>query len=172
LRLQRSIGNKAVQRLIVQRQPGKGGGGEKEKSLPAIVATLTFENAGKLEGTCQLAGHEGKVEFSSLSFVPSRGPGARVGDRRERETEPTKRTELAFSKPQDGATVELQKAVIDGDRIATATFEFLRRSDDGGVEVVASFEFSNGFITSLQIGGSGPTPSDAGTIEFEEPASK
>jgi type VI protein secretion system component Hcp len=171
LRLQHSIGNQAVQRLIIQRQPGKGGGGAKEPaSMPAIVATITFQRAGKLEGTSRLAGHEGKVELSSLSFVPSRGPGVRTGDRNEREAEPEKRMELAFTKPQDKTTVELQKAFMDGDKIATATFEFLRRDDNGDVVVAGSFEFSNGLITSLHIDGSGPTPSDAGTIEFVEPA--
>jgi type VI protein secretion system component Hcp len=172
MRLQHSIGNRAVQRLIVQRQPGRGGGGaEKEKSIPSVVATITLERAGKLEGTCQLAGHEGKVELSSLGLAPSRGPGRSTG-RRGSEREETKRTQITFTKPSDKVSVELQKALLDGDRIVTAQFEFLRRNEGGEVEVRASFEFSNGLLTNLNFGtGSGGVPMDAGTIDFEEPAS-
>jgi type VI protein secretion system component Hcp len=167
LRLQRSIGNRAVQRLIVQRQPGRGGGGaEKEKSIPSVVATITLERAGKLEGTCQLAGHEGKVEFSAMGLAPSREPRTEGGR--------GSGVRVELTQAQDNSTERLYVAYVGGDRITTAQFEFLRRNDSGEVEIVASREFSNGQITGLQASAedSGGIQMFYCSMEFEAPAAK
>jgi type VI protein secretion system component Hcp len=170
LRLQHTIGNQAVQRLIVQRQPG--GGSKTEDRLPPIVASMTLERQGTLKGESRVPGHEGAIEIDSFRFDQAEKlGGVGPGEGRGEEKAP-KDVEVSITKATDSSSVALANAALKGERITAARFEFLHRGEGGTVETKFSFEFSNGFVTSFSQTESGGRPGDSFTIQFEAPASK
>ncbi len=171
LRLQRTIGNQAVQRLIVQRAPAGGDDAAKEPKSVG-VASITIEGRA-LKGESRVPGHEGKIDFTSLSRDETRrmGGGGHGGDREAGEQG---FINVSFTKTQDGSSPTLLEAAATGKRVTAARFDLLRRGDSGTFETLFTFEFSNGIVTQFAPGSSsgGDTPSDFVTIEFEKPAAK
>jgi len=156
LNLQNTIGNQAVQRLIVQRDPvnqevieadsrNKGG----TRPLPSVVATITGANQGKFNGGSKIAGHEGKVEILGISLEPSKD-----------------KMTVTLTKQVDESSPAFSKAMLRGEPLTTAQFDGIRRNDKGDVEIVKSFEFSDGVVTSLQYSESEGVPLEIITIEF------
>ena len=149
LRLQRTIGNQAVQRLIVQRAPEGGGDKTKgEKPASAVVANLTLENQGKLE----------EMKLDSFQFGDVTSAMA------------VRQIEVVFTKAIDSASVALHKAFVQGELITTAKFDFKRRGEDGALETVQTFEFTKGHVTSLSTGGGSDRPVDFVSVQFEKPS--
>ena len=71
LRLQRTIGNQAVQRLIARDKHADEKA--KEEAVPAVVASITFGKRGELAGSSHVAGHEGELSLTrSASFKQER----------------------------------------------------------------------------------------------------
>jgi type VI secretion system Hcp family effector len=168
LRLQHTIGNQAVQRLIVQRQPK--GGSKTEERLPAVVASITLERQGTLDGGSRVPGHEGAIEIDSLSFgQTNRSVGSGEGSSPKQAA---RDIEVTITKATDSSSTALMNAVAKGERIIAARFEFLRRGDGGAVETTHSFEFSSGFVTNFSLGGPRDRPGDAISFSFEAPAAK
>jgi hypothetical protein len=151
-RLQRTIGNQAVQRLMVQRQPTGGETKPKEgKRAPTTVATMSLANGDKLS----------EMKLQSFQFVgKTRSAGESKG-------EEAPKIEVAFAKESDNSSVALHKAAISGEMIATAQFDFTRRGDDGTVEIVHTFEFVKGYVTSFSTSGAGDRPIDFVSVQFE-----
>jgi type VI protein secretion system component Hcp len=166
MRLQRTIGNQAVQRLLVQRQPK---GGAKQAELPAIVAKIVLED-GDLDGGSQIAGHLGEVEFTSLHQTVRQGPGGTTRNPREQgETQ-----DLSFTRLSDAATQKLIQMMFDGRRIVSAQFNYIRRGEGDAVETTFSQEFTNGFVTSFQVAGSDDQGRkyEAGSLSFTKEPSR
>jgi type VI protein secretion system component Hcp len=163
MRLQRTIGNQAVQRLLVQREPK---GGAKQAELPVVVAKIVLED-GDFDGGSQIEGHLGEVEFTSLQLASRKGPGSPTGDRRERE-EQGETQDLEFTRLSDAATQRFFKLATDGSRIVSARFDFIRRGEGGEVETTFSLELTSGFVTSFQILGTDGKgrPSEAGSFSL------
>ena len=165
LRLQATIGNRAVQRLIVERQP-TADNPKAPASTPGAVATFTLENQGKLKGGSGLAGHEGKIELHAVQVVPTNRSASSRG-----KEEPEKRfIELVITKTQDGTSAAFQRAAFNGERIESAQIEFIRRGDDGTIETRMTLDFSNGFVTNYSTSSGGDEPMDSIAIQFEQPS--
>ena len=158
LRLQRTIGNQAVQRLIA-RDKRAGAKAKEEVAVPAVVASITFAKRGELAGSSRVAGHEGEVELDSLSFVQT-GP-------RVRQDKDQKFIELLATKAVDKSSTALAKAVLDGDQITVARFDFLRRGDGGTVETSFTLEFKRGSVTNYSTVVTGDGPRESVSMQFE-----
>ena len=170
MQLQHTIGNQAVQRLmdggkmphnvgsaIVQRDSGTGGR-QDEASFPALLATITTERKGKLKGKTSIAGQEGKIEFQSLNL------GKSNTTRNPDEPQPTN---LTLTRQVDDLSPTFQQAMLEGDPVKTAQFEFIRRNDEGKVEIKHTLNFSDGMITSYALG-SGEQQTESMGIEFRK----
>jgi type VI protein secretion system component Hcp len=157
LRLQRTIGNQAVQRLI-QRAPAEemDSAKQEEKELPPVLASITLENAGKLEGGSKVAGHEGDIEIQSISLGASSGASIGSSGEGRGEEKSEKFLDLSVLKYQDDASTALFMAVAKGDPVKAARFDFVRRGDSGAVETKRSLKFGAGDISNIQVGGAGP----------------
>jgi type VI protein secretion system component Hcp len=166
MQLQRTIGNQAVQRLIggdVQHDDGNStirrdsarGGSRAQASLPPIVATITTERQGKIQGDSRIAGHEGKIEFQSLNH----------------QGEKSNSLTLSLTKYADSSSEKFARAFREGENVKTAQFEFIRRNERGEVETERNMEFSDGMVANYTIGGGGDRPIDAIDIEFRTDAS-
>jgi type VI secretion system Hcp family effector len=156
LNLQRTIGNQAVQRLIrqadmLQRQPTDTQDSQKQTALPSVVASITGSRQGKFKGGRRIAGHEGKIEILSLSLEPS-----------ARENKMT----VHLTKEVDDSSAAFMKALLAGEPLTSAQFDFIRRNEEGNIETVKTHEFNDGIITSIQHNGTGPVPTETITIEF------
>lgn len=164
LNLQRTIGNQAVQRLVrqadvLQRQPtvGQDAGqptdtreSQKQTALPSVLASITGSRQGKFKGGSRIAGHEGKIEISSIQLEPS-----------ARENKMT----VHLTKQTDESSVAFMKAMQDGEPLPIAQFDFIRQNADT-IETLKTLEFTNGYVTSFQHSGSGDVPTEIITIEF------
>jgi type VI protein secretion system component Hcp len=165
LRLQHAIGKRAVQRLVVQRQPSEAVEAESAKTqeIPRLVASITLDNGGKLRGESAAPGHEGKIVIESLSF--SQGSTGR-GRSEKSEGESPRLVELTLTKRRDSSSVALMKAAMSGDRVTSAQFEFLSQNPDGSIEARMTLDFSNGYVTSYAMGGD---DYESFTMQFESP---
>jgi type VI secretion system Hcp family effector len=158
LKLQRTIGNQAVQRLL-QRAPG----GKDENSRPHALATLVLSSVGKLPGSSRVAGHEGKMEILSIGFDE-----ISKADKRNAETE-EQYISLTVSRYADKSSQALMNASAKGEHVTSATFELLRFDDEGKATIGQTFDFSDGLITSYQMndsGGSDGRPLEVMGIQF------
>jgi type VI protein secretion system component Hcp len=158
LRLQRTIGNQAVQRLIA-RDKAAGEKAKEEAAVPGVVASITFGKRGQLAGSSHVAGHEGEVELTSLSFVQTGAGGRQDKDR--------KFIELVATKATDKSSAALARAAMDGDQITSARFDFLRRGDGGIVEISFTLEFKKGFVTNYSVSGAGDRSGESVAMQFE-----
>ena len=153
MRLQQTIGNHAVQRLIVQRQPK---GGTKQKALPPVVAKIVLDS-GELDGGSEVEGHAGEVEFDTLNVGQlNKGGGADFID-------------LNWSRLMDRASVLLQHAQSNGDHIASARFDFIKADESGAVTTYLSVEYKDGEVTEFHYAGddSSGRPIAAGSFIFK-----
>jgi type VI protein secretion system component Hcp len=158
MRLQQMVGNRAVQRLILQPEPAEIHREPKqEQSRLTALATITLARRGNVRGDSRLAGYEGKIEL--LSFGTST---ARPGRSGSREAEPLG---INFQKHVDPSSPVLMQAVAEGDPVKAARFEFVRPGDGGKWVTAATFEFTDGFATSYQAG-SGGEPVESVSMEF------
>lgn len=171
VKLQHVIGNQAAQRLIqkgetvgaLQRAPNGGKPEQKEAASDArVVATITLESGGEVRGESRIAGHEGKIEFLSMHFE---GLNRRVS--RDTETE-EERVSLVMTKYVDSASMALFNAMNNGDAIKSARFELIRRDADGKISIFQTYEYTNGYITSLSVSGAagGDRPIETLALEF------
>ncbi len=147
LNLQRTIGNRAVQRFIVQRDP-KPKADTSEK--PSFVASITGAQRGKFQGTSRIVGHEGKIEVLGLQF----------------KQEATKMI-VHLTKRVDESSPAFMVAFQKGEPITTAQFISIRYNADGNVETGPTFDFSDGYVTSLQFYTSQGVSYEAITLEFD-----
>jgi type VI protein secretion system component Hcp len=165
VKMQHVIGNQAVQRLlqrqmqldktaVVQRAPD----GER----PGALATLVLAKKGKLRGGSRIAGHEGKLELLSISLGSVQKPTSR-----ESESE-DQRIEITLTKYADDTSTLLMEAMLKGEGVKSAQFEFIHFDDEGKAEVFHTLEHSDGMITGFQMAGSGSggKATETVTIEF------
>jgi type VI secretion system secreted protein Hcp len=165
LKLQRSIGNRAVQRLLAQREQAADlqRAPNAKATTPAGFVVIDLASVGTVKGGSKHAGHEGKVEFASVSWgKPEMGAGVGRGGRGD--SEEGKRVTLTITRVMDDASPILARAAAIGDAIKSATFEMVKADKDGKLATHASIQFKGGYITTLQVGGGDP-PME--TITFE-----
>lgn len=148
LSLQRSIGNQAVQRLI-QRDPKPKAQSADEQ--PSAVATITGAQRGKFKGTSRAVGHEGKIEILGLQFKPT----------------DSKMTVILFKRVDESSSPAFMMAYQTGERITTAQFMSIRHDENGNVETVMTYDFSDGYVTGVQMSSSQGIPYEAITLEFD-----
>lgn len=145
LDIQRTAGNRAAT-LVVSRQPTKAPPRAPPKSeaktpaAAAVVATITLDSGGTIDGTSKVPGHEGKVELESVSH--QLGRDGKSGDF----------VEVVLYKRLDSTSAKFMRAHLSGDQVKVAKFDFLRSTEDG-VEVRHSLELANGLITSILVSG-------------------
>ncbi|HEY7466080.1 MAG TPA: type VI secretion system tube protein Hcp [Dehalococcoidia bacterium] len=148
LRLQRSIGNQAVQRLVIQRQPNEAVEADtsKARNVPRMVATITLKS-GKVEGSVREPGHEGKIAIESINFDVGRRDSG-VG--RGREGSPP--VQITITKRKDDSSTALIRAVVNGEHMESAQFEALSLSDDGTVSARVLLDLKDGYFSSYSLG--------------------
>ncbi|MBZ0298474.1 MAG: type VI secretion system tube protein Hcp [Anaerolineae bacterium] len=165
VKLQRTIGNQAVQRLILERQPiGADSKTKDADSSAAALATITFSRQGKVRGSSRIAGHEGKIEILALNQEVKAGRG-RSEDQEERVT-------VVITKYIDSSSAAFSKALTDGDAVSAAQFEFVRRKSDGSIEIAHTLEFANGLVTGISVSSANDQPTEVISIEFVMPTKK
>jgi type VI secretion system secreted protein Hcp len=168
LKLQRTIGNRAVQRLLAQREQA----GELQRApnakatAPAGFLAIDLASAGTVKGGSKHAGHEGKVEFASISWGKSE-PGAGTGRGGRGDSEEGKRVTLTITRVMDDASPSLARAAAIGDAIKSAEFAMVKADADGNLSTYASLKFKGGYITTLQVGGGDP-PMETITFELSD----
>jgi type VI secretion system Hcp family effector len=159
VRLQHTIGNQAVQRLILQRAP-KDDKSKVADSAPSVMGTITLERQGKIKGGSRKAGHEDKVEILSIS---SESRQVRRGGREDRDTE--ERVTITITRFVDNASGAFARAYTEGEAVSAAAFDLVRSGSDGNLETFHTLEFSEGLISGIS------TSSSEGrgieTISFE-----
>jgi type VI secretion system Hcp family effector len=158
MKLQRTIGNQAVQHLL-QRAPDS----KEDDSRPHALATLVLSSKGKLPGESRIAGHEGKMEILSIGFDEISRP-----DKRNPEADEPY-ISLTVSRYADKSSQALMNASAKGEHLTSATFEIIRFDADGKVTLGQTFDFSDGLITSYQMqdsGGSDGRPMEVMGIQF------
>lgn len=160
LRLQRSLGNQAVQRLVIQRQPNEAVEADTSKAVdvPRMVATITLKS-GKVEGSVRAPGHEGKIAIESINLDVARGGTGR----REPREGPSQLVQVTITKRRDSASPILVRAAANGERVESAQFEYLQRNDDGTISARVMLDLTGGHVTSY----SGTGELETLTIEFE-----
>jgi type VI protein secretion system component Hcp len=172
VQLQRTVGNQAVQRLLsrevlhdsgnvaVQRDT-PGGGTREAASLAAWVATLTGDEDETFKGNSRIPGHEGKIEFLSLS-LPVEKPSSRQAP------DDTKSTQITLSRHVDELSPGFNRAVLDGKPVKTAKFESIKRDTDGKITVVTTLNFSEGNFAGYQMSGGGDEPVEQIELDFKK----
>jgi type VI protein secretion system component Hcp len=162
LHLQRTIGNQAVQRLMLQRSPDSDAiqrdtaqpadsRGKKPSALPSFVATITGSLQGKLQSKSRIAGHEGKIELQGLTLEPNK-KGTRV--------------KAILIKEVNDLTPAFQKAYNGGESLPEAQFLQIRRNDRGDIETVKTMDFKNGVVAGIQYYTFEGVPMESIEIEF------
>lgn len=147
LNLQHTIGNQAVQRLIQRAPKAKERSSDEE---PSAVATITGADRGKFKGTSRIVGHEGKIEILGLQFKP----------------EASKMTVILY-KRLDESSQAFMTAYQTGEPITAAQFMSIRHDENGNVETVMTYDFSDGYVTGVQISTSQGIPYEIITLEFD-----
>lgn len=177
--LQHVIGNRAVQRMmaddraqaagpgtILQRAPkdsGKGqdkGGPAAKPAEPLYLAEITLERKGELKGSSRIEGFEGHIPVLSVSMT---GDTRKAGREKESSSIDVMVTRLA-----DDLSPRLMNAYTDGDRVERAIFRLVKPTADGKYEVVTTFEFSEGVISSYQMASIDEGPIDVISINFHK----
>jgi type VI protein secretion system component Hcp len=179
LSLQHTIGNRAVQRMMgsdrahgaavantLQRAPKDSDSSKgQDKGGPAVkagatqyLAELTLERQGELKGSSRIEGFEGHVPVLSLGFDANA-----MKPRRDKESSST---ELLVTRLGDDLSPRLMKAYTEGEKIDSATFRLVKLTADGKYEVVATFEFRDGTISSYNASNSDEGPIDVISINF------
>lgn len=177
--LQNTIGNRAVQRMladdraqavgpvsVVQRAPNDSGksqdkGGPAAKPAAAqYLAEITLEHQGELKGSSRIEGFEGHVPVLSLGFDANA-----MKPRRDKESSST---ELQVRRLADDLSPRLMKAYTVGEKITSAIFRLVKPTADGKYEVVATFEFSDGIISSYNASNNEEGPVDDINISFRK----
>lgn len=164
MHLQRTIGNRAVQRLIDQKMQNadpvvqRDGGKQEEAGFPSLLAAITTARQGRIDGKSKLPGHEGKLEFLSMNL--DRGRASRNKD----EQPPTN---LVLTRNVDDLSTTFNQMMLESDPITSAQFEFIRRNDEGKVEVAHTLKFSDGLISSYSVSG-GEQGSETMEMEFKK----
>jgi type VI protein secretion system component Hcp len=149
LKLQRTIGNRAVQRLLAQREPAElQRAPDAEPAKPGGFLTIEFHSSA-IRGNSKHPGHEGKIEFASLSFDTARSPAGGQSRGRDGESEPVR---LVLTRHTDEVSGLLMNAAARGLSIKLARFEFVKVDKDGKLSTYQTLEFKSGNLTSYQIG--------------------
>lgn len=177
--LQHTIGNRAVQRMladdraqavgpasVVQRAPNDSGksqdkGGPAAKPAAAqYLAEITLERQGELKGSSRIAGFEGQVPVMSLQLTEA--------VRKPRNDKESDSTDLGVLRLADDLSPRLMRAYSDGERIDSAIFRLVKPTADGKYEVLNTFEFSDGMITSFNADNGEEGPVDFINISFRK----
>lgn len=135
LQLQRTIGNRAVGRLLAQRAPEEGAG------RPSGFATISLEKQGELEGESREPGYEGKIAMLGFSLE------ARPREQQDPKEKPP--VEAHLTKSVDTTSARLMKAYIDGEKVESALFEWVRADDQGKLSTVHAMEMHDAMIANV-----------------------
>lgn len=159
VKMQHLVGNQAVQRLLQREiQPASNAGIQRdsndkteEGSRTYALATIVL-SSGKLEGKSKLAGHEGKIEITSVN----QGTGS-AGD-----------IEITITRVSDGLTPKIQEAAAKGIAVRSAKFEFVRHSGPD-TKIHHVMDFADGHISHFSIGSNEGVAHETITITFGSP---
>ena len=139
LRLQRQVGNRAVQRLLAQREAD-------EKAPPAgVYATLDLAQQGELRGESKEPGYEGKIPLSALTFGAPKNQGNRA--------QPEATHDLVLVKAVDSVSPRLMVAASKGERVNSAKFEYVRREPDAKPVTALELNYEDGYFASYSTSG-------------------
>jgi type VI secretion system Hcp family effector len=137
------------------------------KDVPGVVALLTLDGGGTVDGGSNVAGHQGEVEFRSLSMPVGRaGTGAGRGGGEERK----EFLELNGLRVSDKATTALSEAAAKGKTITEARFAFIKQDADGAINEYFTLELKNGIITSFVVSSDAGVTMESLGFSFEKPA--
>jgi type VI protein secretion system component Hcp len=165
LSLQHTIGNRAVQRLIVQRDARKRPTPKKAR-IPPAVASVNLVTAGELKGDSTLAGHEGKIEVEAVSIVGNKSTASGVGGGSSREGE-SSGLEVVIVVVLDSSFPGLLRAYTGGDLIDEFSIDLLKANENGGADTTHSMNFKAGYIVAIEFNpGGGGQPLASLTIQF------
>ena len=165
LRLQRTIGNRAVQRLLARRESAElqREAAPKTEAPPSAFITIVFEKGGEVRSKSKHPGYEGKFPILAISHrdVP------RPSSSRERrgEDEPKQPASIEIVRHADELTQPLMQAAAKGLRITSIRLEFVKAGEDGKLQTVQELQFIDGLVTGLQIVGGEPPVETIG-LEF------
>ena len=109
--------------------------------LPAL--SLEFAIGGS-----KVAGHEGEVEFDSVSLGGSHNPGSSSG----KQDDP-RGIEIGCMRHLDDLSAEWMKAFSQGTQIKSARFTFVKTGGDGTTQDALSLEFTDGLVSGYQPSG-------------------
>lgn len=168
VKMQHTIGNQAVQRLLTQRDIPADSPADVQRApnadseRPGALATIVLEHQGKLRGSSRFAGHEGKIELMSVSMGGTLEPSSGKSNSVEQ------RVEITLVKYVDDTSPLLMDAVAKGEAIKSAQFEMIKPNNDGNMAVYYTFDFSEGMITGFTASGSdgGGKPIETVNIQF------
>jgi type VI secretion system Hcp family effector len=115
---------------------------------------------GEVKGDSRTPGYEDKIAVASLHMEMGRKSAGR-------EEAATPEMELTITKPMDSATPMLQRAMLEGDPVKSATFEFVRTDNEGKTTTRQAHTFSEGMLDSYRhFGGAGNEPMESISASF------
>ena len=113
-------------------------------STPHVVAKIIL-GGDEMQGGSKVAGHEGEVEFDSVSLGGSRNPGTTSGKQDE-----STGIEIGCTRHLDALSTQWMKAFSEGTPIKSAKFTFIKQGADGTTQDALSLEFTDGLVSSYQ----------------------
>lgn len=145
MKLQRTIGNQAVQRLIsdrLQRDNAKNAP-QKEDSTPGYLAKITTHDGRKLKGNSKIDGFEGDIEVVAISTEFNASMPGKPKDKGLR---------ITLSKYVDDSSPWLLNAAAKGEHIASAVFLRVVNDPEAGIRVAPTMQFGDGLIANMRMG--------------------
>lgn len=134
----------------VMREPDTQVGDPMDSSkgaTPHVVAKIVL-GGDEMRGGSKVAGHEGEVEFDSVSLGGSHNPGSSSG----KQDDP-RGIEIGCMRHLDDLSAEWMKAFSQGTPIKSARFTFLKTGGDGTTQDALSLEFTDGLVSGYQPSG-------------------
>jgi type VI secretion system secreted protein Hcp len=109
-------------------------------------ASITGENQGLIEGSCDLENLVGKIEMYSYNHLVEipRDPqsGLPIGRRVHRT--------LTFTKEIDKSTPKLYQALCTGETLSEVEFSWYRYVEGGGHDIYFTLKLENALITAIR----------------------
>lgn len=113
--------------------------------MPGYLS-VTGQNQGKMEGSCEVAGHEGKMLVQSVDHTIELPKSMQTGL-------PTGRRihgPLTITKELDKASPKLFQALTSGEQLTEVKLGYYRISPKGTEELYYTVELQNAIITSIR----------------------
>ncbi len=107
--------------------------------------TVSGQNQGKMDGSCQISGHEGKILVQAVDHTIELPKSIQTGL-------PTGRRihgPLTITKEIDKSSPKLFQALTSGEQLTSAKLEYYRISPQGKEELYYTVEIKNAIITSM-----------------------